>query len=163
MDQLIQPIVFNTEVETLLKSYDLPTSDLPVSSGVLLFGHASGGALIGVIGLEVYGEYALLRSLAVADPAHGMGLGAALVAYAERYAAEHGGKTVYLLTTTAEAYFERRGYSRIRRSEAPEKIASTDQFSVLCPSSSTFMSKSCARESDVPDGRAPGGRSCQGN
>ena len=68
MDQLIQPIVFNTEVETLLKSYDLPTSDLPVSSGVLLFGHASGGALIGVIGLEVYGEYALLRSLAVADP-----------------------------------------------------------------------------------------------
>jgi amino-acid N-acetyltransferase len=52
-----------------------------------------------------------------------------------------GVEVVYLLTTTAESFFAHRGYRRIERSQAPESIRSTREFSEICPASSAFMSK----------------------
>ena len=141
METLIRPIEFDAAADTLLRSSHLPTDDLPGSSNVLLFGYKQDGALSGVIGLEVYGTNALLRSLAVTESNRNTGLGAALVCYAEQHAAKHGVGAVYLLTTTADKFFERRGYAHVGRNEAPVAIASTSQFSVLCPSSSAFMVK----------------------
>lgn len=137
----MRPIAFDSATEALLISCHLPTSDLAGSSEVLFFGHASDGTLAGVVGLEIHGQDALLRSLAVAEPKRDTGLGTALVSYAEQQAAAHGASAVYLLTTTAERFFERRGYVHAKRSEAPAVITSTNQFSELCPSSSAFMVK----------------------
>jgi GNAT superfamily N-acetyltransferase len=69
------------------------------------------------------------------------GLGSALVLHAEEYAVAHKVRALYLLTTTAESYFEHRGYRRIDRSEAPPSIKSTREFASLCTSSSAFMMK----------------------
>jgi amino-acid N-acetyltransferase len=99
------------------------------------------GAPSALVGLEIYGDAALLRSLVVSAAARTQGLGAALVLHAEEYAAAHRVHSLYLLTTTAEAYFEHRGYRRIDRSEAPPSIQSTREFSSICPSSSAFMVK----------------------
>ena len=141
MDTLIRPIEFDSATEALLSACHLPTSDLSGSSDVLLFGHASGATLAGMIGLEIHGADALLRSLAVTESHRSSGLGAELVSYAEQQATAHGANAVYLLTTTADQFFERRGYIHANRSEAPAGIASTSQFSELCPSSSAFMVK----------------------
>lgn len=101
----------------------------------------SGNALQGMVGLELYGAVALLRSLAVAESKRGSGLGSDLVDCAEQQAVKHGAKTLYLLTTTAEDFFLRRGYAPAKRSGAPTAIASTSEFTVLCPLSSAFMMK----------------------
>ena len=47
----------------------------------------------------------------------------------------------YLLTTTAEDFFARRGYVRIARDEAPETIRATREFADICPAGSAIMRK----------------------
>ena len=91
-----------------------------------------------MVGLELYGEVALLRSLAVASSRRGTGVGSGLVAHAERHARDQGVQSLYLLTTTAEQFFLRRGYARIPRDEAPTAIKGTKEFSGICPVSSAF-------------------------
>ncbi|MBN6150503.1 GNAT family N-acetyltransferase [Xanthomonas sp. AmX2] len=142
MKHSIQPLQPNASVQALLEANRLPVSDLQDGSEVVLFGCVSGAQTLGVVGLELYGPVALLRSLAVADATRGNGLGEALVAHAERHAAAQGVRAVYLLTTTASAFFERRGYRPLARDQAPAAIAGTAQFSGLCPASSAFMVKS---------------------
>lgn len=97
--------------------------------------------IVGGVGLERYGDVGLLRSLVVADSARDRGLGGRLTTAAEEYAAALGIRKLYLLTTTAGAYFEARAYQITARADAPAAIASTSQFSGQCPSSSMFMSK----------------------
>jgi amino-acid N-acetyltransferase len=63
------------------------------------------------------------------------------VAEAERYARSKGVTDLYLLTTTAEGFFERLGYRRVVRENAPEAIRQTKEFSGLCSSSAAFMAK----------------------
>jgi len=82
-----------------------------------------------------------LRSLAVASSRRSAGLGSRLVAHAERHAQDQGVKSLYLLTTTAEAFFQRRGYARIPRENAPAAIKDTKEFAGICPVSSAFMVK----------------------
>lgn len=95
----------------------------------------------GVVGLEKYGDVALLRSLVVTQKYMGRGLGRRLVAAAETLAAESRVRRIYLLTTTAEAFFEYLGYRRISREEAPQAIQDTREFSSLCPTTAIVMVK----------------------
>lgn len=142
MTHSIQRIQLNPSAEALLAANHLPISDLQRGSTVTLFGYVADNQLRGIVGLEMYGPAALLRSLAVQDTGRGNGLGAALVAHVEQFAAQHGVGTLYLPTTTAADFFERRGYSHVVRDTAPASIAATSQLSELCPSSSAFMAKS---------------------
>lgn len=144
MCRRIQSLQFGPAVAALLAANDLPTSDLSGSPNVLLFGCTAACSLAGVVGLELYGEHGLLRSLAVTAAERGSGLGTFLTAHAERQAARHGVQSLYLLTITAPRFFDRLGYVHARRQEAPVVIASTSQFSGLCPSSSAFMMKRLA-------------------
>jgi len=128
-------------VVALLEAEGLPASDLTEAHLEHFFFAGTDGAPRALVGLEIYGEAALLRSLVVSAAARTQGLGSALVLHAEEYAAAHRVRALYLLTTTAEAYFEHRGYRRIDRSEAPFAIRSTREFSSLCRSSSAFMIK----------------------
>jgi len=63
------------------------------------------------------------------------------VAQAERFAQSRGVREIYLLTTTAQRFFERLGYARVPREAAPVAIQRTQEFSTLCPSGSAFMVK----------------------
>jgi len=125
----------------LLAECNLPTSDLESQHFEHFFGCGQPENPEGVVGLEIHGAVALLRSLAVAENSRGMGCGRALVAEAERHAWTQGVREVYLLTTTADRFFSDLGYQRVERDSAPEAIRNTKEFSSLCPSSSTFMVK----------------------
>jgi amino-acid N-acetyltransferase len=129
------------DVKRLLAESGLPTADITAQHLHHFFGCGSKGTLEGVVGLELCGDAALLRSLAVSAEQRGSGLGSGLVEHAEGYARGKGVKSIYLLTTTAEAFFRRRGYARIPREQAPAAIASTREFSGICPASSAFMFK----------------------
>jgi amino-acid N-acetyltransferase len=131
----------HSSVVALLEAEGLPASDLTETHLEHFFFTGSDGAPSALVGLEIYGEAALLRSLVVSAAARTQGLGSALVRHAEEYAAARQVRALYLLTSTAEPYFERRGYRRIDRSEAPPSIQSTREFASLCPSSSAFMIK----------------------
>jgi amino-acid N-acetyltransferase len=126
----------------LLQAQGLPVSDITYEHLEHFFFIGSDGSPSGLVGLEIYGSDALLRSLVVGESARGTGLGSALTNHAEQYAASKGVRSIYLLTTTAEAFFQRLGYQRIERSQAPSSIERTREFASLCPASSAFMVKS---------------------
>lgn len=125
----------------LLESAGLQTSDLDGAQLRHFFFIGTASAPIGVVGLELYGEHALLRSLVVAPSGRTGGAGTALVEHAEAHARSQGVRDVYLLTLTAEDFFARRGYVRIGREAAPGLIRSTREFADICPASSAFMVK----------------------
>lgn len=125
----------------LLEGASLPTADLTQEHLEDFFFAGSRSAPIGLVGLEVLGKCALLRSLVVASDHQASGTGTALVEHAENHARVQGVEAVFLLTTTAEEFFARRGYGSIERSEAPDSIRSTREFSEFCPATSAFMVK----------------------
>lgn len=131
----------NREIITLLQDNQLPTSDIENGTNLILFVAGSPLQPTGVVGIQVFGDVALLRSLVVSNVERGQGVGSALVQYAEQHARLSGVQTFYLLTTTATHFFESQGYRVVKREEAPLDIAKTSQFSGLCPSSSAFMAK----------------------
>jgi amino-acid N-acetyltransferase len=96
---------------------------------------------IGLAGLEIYGTDALLRSLDVRENVRSKGLRSGLIEHAEKYAASKSVRSIYLLTTTAEAFFKRQGCERISRSQAPPSIKRTGEFASLCPANSAFTTK----------------------
>jgi len=125
----------------MLETAGLPVADLCEEHLRHFFYAASDGSPAGLVGLELYGSCALLRSLVVQPAERTRGLGTALVRHAEEYAASQGVHSLYLLTLTAESFFERLGYVRAERSVAPQPIAGTSEFASLCPQSSAFMVK----------------------
>ena len=131
------------QIRRLLDDSDLPSTDVAEHLAGFLVARA-GGDLAGVVGVEPHGSDALLRSLCVVSDQRGRGLAGALCAGAESIARGTGARELYLLTTGARAYFEKRGFSVCAREGATPAIQSTAQFRTLCPSTATVMSKRLA-------------------
>jgi amino-acid N-acetyltransferase len=125
----------------LLKEAQLPTEDLTPAHVEHFFFVGPAQAPTGLVGLELFGDVALLRSLVVAREHRGKGDGAALVDHAERYARAHGVRAIYLLTTTADSFFSKLGYRSAAREAAPAAIRATREFAGICPASSAFMTR----------------------
>jgi amino-acid N-acetyltransferase len=125
----------------LLEAQGLPVSDITDEHLQHFFFIGSDDAPTGLVGLELYGTDALLRSLVVGENARSKGLGTALIQHAEQYAGSMAVRSIYLLTSTAEEFFKHLGYERIERSRAPPSIERTREFASLCPASSAFMTK----------------------
>lgn len=125
----------------ILQSVGLPTADLREAHLQHFFYCGPHDHISGLVGLELLGPQALLRSLAVRADARGRGLGTKLVEHAEHYAMAHKVRELYLLTTTAREFFEKRGYRCVDRSTAPEVIRATREFTSICPASAAFMMK----------------------
>jgi amino-acid N-acetyltransferase len=123
----------------LLHDAKLPTEDLTAAHCEDFFFAGTRDQPSGLVGLEIFGDVALLRSLVVVEERRGTGEGAALVNHAETVAQARGVKVMYLLTTTAEHFFARHGYARAARDTAPAAISATREFASICPASSTFM------------------------
>ena len=126
-------------IMTLLTAGQLPVEDLEAEPLDLFLVLEDGLSVVGTVGLERYGDIALVRSLAVASNARGQGHGQALAPAAESLAARSGISTLYLLTTSAEGFFRSRGYKTISRDECPAAIRATPQFSALCPATAVVM------------------------
>lgn len=137
----MEQVAYNQEVSALLVACDLPVVDLRVDGGTRFFGFRHESELLGVIGIEVRGDVGLLRSLAISAAHRGNGLGQKLVTFSEEWATRTHLRALYLLTTTADSFFERLGYEKLSRSEAPRAITETPQFAGLCPASSILMVK----------------------
>lgn len=99
----------------------------------------SGQGIVGVAGLEVCCENALLRSVAVADAWRSRGVGRALVTRIISEAEARGIHALYLLTTTAEQYFPSFGFQPISRDGVPDDIRATAEFQSACPASAAVM------------------------
>ena len=97
--------------------------------------------LIGVIGLEVLRPSALLRSLAIDPLFRNQGLGSQLTHQAENYAESLKIEALYLLTTTAEGFFAKRGYQKVLRESTPDQIQRTAEFRSMCPVTAVCMVK----------------------
>ena len=125
----------------LLRNAQLPTGDLTESHVERFFFAGPSSQPTGLVGLAKFDDVALLRSLVVAEERRGMGDGQRLLAHIEDYARAEGIRTLYLLTTTAEPFFAKRGFARASREAAPAPIRSSREFAGLCPASSAFMAK----------------------
>lgn len=128
------------EVLSLLDHARLPTAG--VAEG---FSHyvvaESQGQLVGAAGLEVYGASALLRSVVVEESWRGTGVGRRLIENALDEAKQRGIADVFLLTTTAEHYFPRFGFTCVSRDSAAAELQESAEFQGACPSSAVLMRK----------------------
>jgi amino-acid N-acetyltransferase len=128
------------EVERLLTAAKLPLDGVKDALPTFVVAEAD-GALVGVGGLEVCCDNALLRSVAV-DPAwRSKRIGNALVTRLIADAESRGLHGLYLLTTTAERYFPSFGFQQVTRDDVPADVRDTAEFKGACPASATVMAR----------------------
>ncbi|MBP1640358.1 MAG: Protein-tyrosine phosphatase, low molecular weight [Bacteroidetes bacterium] len=126
------------QIKALLEASQLPGSDIdPDKQFFLVAQHNQ--IVLGTIALEVYGNSALLRSFAVDAHFRSQHIGARLYREAVTLSKKKGIGRLFLLTTTADRYFDRLGWQRIGRDKVPEAIGATTEFASLCPVSSIVM------------------------
>ena len=131
-------------VEQLLTAAHLPLDGVAGALETFTVAEAGEGAsrsLVGVAGLEVCCDNALLRSVAVAPEWQGRGLGRVLVERVVAAAAARGLHALYLLTTTAERYFPSFGFTPVERAAVPADVRDTAEFRDACPASAVVMEK----------------------
>jgi arsenate reductase len=117
----------------------LPTDDLDQPSRTFFAFRTDEGETVGYAGAELAGDAALLRSVVVLAPRRGRGLARRITEWALRWLDGRGVRDVYLLTIDAMPVFEKCGFRAVDRSEAPQPIRASRQFSALCPASAILM------------------------
>lgn len=138
---------------TLLTSAQLPTVGVDEHVGDFLVAEREQDALhddihealppglVAAVGLEHYGDAALLRSMVVHEAARGSGLGTRLVHAVEQHATSFDVRTLVLLTTTADRWFATLGYEHITRGDVPLALLQSAEFRGACPASAVVMRK----------------------
>jgi amino-acid N-acetyltransferase len=118
---------------------------LPEHGVVEQFGHylvvRNLGQLIGVCGLEVHGPYGLVRSLVIDPGFRRQGVGDCLVRGILDLGQKLNLRGLYLLTTTAQTYFERFGFHPAARAEAPSELQDAWELKAGCPTSAVLMQR----------------------
>ena len=132
-----------TAVEQLLIASGLPLDGVREAFGTFVVAE-SGNDLVGVAGLEVCCDNALLRSVAVRPEWRSHGVGRALVTRAIEDAESRGINALYLLTTSAERYFPNFGFRTVSRADVPADIQATVEFREACCATATVMCRHCA-------------------
>ncbi|HYO79632.1 MAG TPA: GNAT family N-acetyltransferase, partial [Thermoanaerobaculia bacterium] len=108
-------------VKALLVASGLPTAGVDEHLKTFLVAR-DGDTLVGCGGAEAYQFAALIRSIAVDPNYRSSGLGRRLVRQLLDRLASRGLREFYLLTTTAEAYFKKRGFKVIDRDEVHPQL-----------------------------------------
>ena len=133
------------QIVALLSANNLPTDDLPenLDDFYTVF---QNGDLVGLIGMERYHVYGLLRSMVVHTGYRNQHIAEKLVHMLEDAAKKSGIETMYLLTETAEKYFAKKGYAIITRNDVPAEVSKSSEFSHVCPASAVVMKKHLAEQ-----------------
>jgi amino-acid N-acetyltransferase len=124
----------------LLRSQQLPSEDLPEGLPDFYVAHHD-DKVTGIIGMELYGASALLRSMVVHPAYRNRRIAEDLVKLLEQKAISKGIGSIYLLTETAENYFKKKGYEKVTRQDVPAALFASTEFSHVCPASATVMKK----------------------
>ena len=101
--------------------------------------------IVACAALELYGDGALLRSVAVDRTMRGSGIGQLIVKAALELAVARDAAAVYLLTTTAEHFFPRFGFTPVSRNDVPPGVRQSVEFQSACPASAVVMALPASR------------------
>jgi len=123
---------------SLLRGEGLPTAEVEQWLPHFLV-REEGGRLVAAAGLELHGRDGLLRSVVVVSQHRGRGAAGELTRAAIARARELGLRRLFLLTTTAAAYFPRHGFRTILREEVTGDALDSVEFQGACPASATVM------------------------
>lgn len=126
-------------IEALLLANKLPTEGARQHLPTYLLA-VSNGEVVGCAGAEVYGDIALLRSVAVAPGLQRQGIGQMPVERLLHEATRRQIRRIFLLTVTAPEYFSRFGFKRGPIADAPEALKASAELQGACPASAAFMS-----------------------
>jgi amino-acid N-acetyltransferase len=129
------------EILALLTAAGLPVADVSPATHPEFLVAREAGRVVGVVGLERFGDCGLLRSLAVRTGHQRQGLGLALTQALEGHALASGIGSLVLLTETAPDFFRKHGYRVITRAQAPLPVQASSEFRTLCPDSAVCMTK----------------------
>lgn len=127
-----------TAIEAMLASFSLPTAGVSDHIGEFVVAE-DGGRIVAAAGIELYGESALLRSVAVDDHYRGQGLARELVRNRLDNARRAGVRDVFLLTSTARDYFARLGFSTIPDTSIHAAVRVSKEFGDCCCASAEAM------------------------
>lgn len=122
----------------MLVANDLPTAGVDDHWKTFLIAR-DGDRMVGCAGAEAYQFAALIRSVAVDPEYRSHGIGRRLVRQLLDRLASRGLREFYLLTTTAEEYFKKRGFKPIDRDEVHPQLLSSREFQDACPSTAVCM------------------------
>jgi amino-acid N-acetyltransferase len=128
------------DVQSLLERQHLTPEGIEDHVGTMLVARED-SRIVGTAALELYGDAALLRSVAVDAGQQRRGLGQLLTQEALELAQRHGVRDVFLLTITAEQFFPRFGFETITREAVPTSVQTSVQFRSACPASSIVMKR----------------------
>ena len=116
-------------IVTLLDELGLDKQDVDEEKMSDFYALENENGVIGCVGLEVFGEDAVLRSLAVAPAGRGIGYGWMLADTAINMARFRGVKRLYLVTAAASDFFAaKHGFRVVDLSTAPERVTSSTTF-----------------------------------
>jgi amino-acid N-acetyltransferase len=121
----------------LLSGSDLPTQGLDETE--LWCVRDGAGRVLGIAGLETWGEQGLLRSVVVEESHRKDGVGSALV---ERVIKEANAKSLaelYLITETAPLFFQRFGFDSFDRSDVVGPVLNSIEFKGACAETAPVM------------------------
>lgn len=117
-------------VMSLIATSDLRPEDI-LAEGTRYWGAFAHHTLVGVIGCEYEGRYALLRSALVLHPYRGYGIAAQLTQTLLQAARDTGLKTVYLFSTDAGAYWVRQGFCKTSVAEVVQDMPGAYQVKLF--------------------------------
>ena len=117
-------------IQDLLAYYHLPHNDVRPSLKTFLVAEAD-GQVVGSAGLELYGEAALVRSMAVAEPLRSSGLGLRLMEAITALAREKGARRLYLFTLTAEGFYRKFGFENVPLEAFEEAVGKSRQYQMV--------------------------------
>ncbi|HEX6160903.1 MAG TPA: arsenic resistance N-acetyltransferase ArsN2 [Thermoanaerobaculia bacterium] len=126
-------------IKALLLSANLPTDGVEDHWKTFIVARDGEGTLVGCGGAEAYQFAALIRSIAVRPDYRSQGVGRRIVRQLLDRLASRGLREFYLLTTTAEAYFKKRGFKTIDRDEVHPQLLSSREFQGACPDTAVAM------------------------
>ena len=142
--EIIQAKGFKLNIIELLKSENLPIDGINDDLENFLIAFEN-NIVYAAVGMEIYGNYALIRSLVVKNDSRNQGLAGRLILNIEDQAIKHEVIALFLLTETASTYFNKKGFNEIARTEVPIEVQQSNEFRYICPQSALVMKKSVVK------------------
>lgn len=137
--RIIQDEIALEGLQSFLQKNALPFSDVKLEKSLYLTYFNDHQQLVASGGLELFDQYALLRSVAVEKQERGKKLGNQIVDDLMAKAKSLGITQLYLLTETAESFFQDKGFHKINREQVPASVLEASEFKNVCPLSATCM------------------------
>lgn len=125
-------------IKSLLSANDLPTAGVDEHWQTFVVAKDQ-QIVVGCGGSETYQVAALIRSIAVHPDYRRHGLGRRLVRQLLDRLSARGLREFYLLTTTAEEYFKKRGFKTIERDEVHPQLLASRELQDACPDTAVCM------------------------